>query len=175
MLTKLKLIHQVEIELLVQKTDFVKRLSEQVTPGKIGYFAEMLDGFAFRNKQEYRGEVTLDGFKIKKRKKMFDTSMNLAQATGTYVQKDEKLLLNIEINGFSRLMVPYYLFCLLIYLFFFVGYFTVDEIGGNFPSLFLPFIIIHALFMLGLPYILMRRSMKKLTYDLEREFVYLTK
>jgi len=38
-----------------------------------------------------------------------------------------------------------------------------------------PFLFIHAAFMFGIPYFMMRRSVKRMKHDLEREFYYMTK
>jgi preprotein translocase subunit YajC len=50
-----------------------------------------------------------------------------------------------------------------------------DNIEGNGAQFAIPFIFIHAVFMFGIPYFMMRRSARKMKHDLEREFFYLTK
>ena len=44
------------------------------------------------------------------------------------------------------------------------------EIGFVFP-----FLVVHAAFMFGVPYFMMRRSTNRMKYQLEREFYYMTK
>jgi hypothetical protein len=57
-----------------------------------------------------------------------------------------------------------------------MGTLFLDEVGGNMPRIaFIPFIVFHATVMMGMPYLFMRRSVKKLKYDLEREFYFLTR
>lgn len=51
----------------------------------------------------------------------------------------------------------------------------VDNIEGGMEFFIFPFIIVHAIFMLGFPYLMMRRSVSKMKYELEREFFYMTK
>ncbi|MFT4850597.1 MAG: hypothetical protein ACI83B_003156 [Sediminicola sp.] len=55
--------------------------------------------------------------------------------------------------------------------------FTIAVFTGNSGQIgfALPFIIIHAAFMYGAPYLMMRRSTKRMKHELERELFYLTK
>ncbi len=174
-LKKIKIIDHLITELEIQKDDFVNRLKLHVDDDNISIFSDGLDVF-FSSKNEYKGKVTYDGFKIKRRRRFFDMNMSLAVARGKYFQKDKKLIIETEINGFQGMMIPFYILCSIIYLVFIITFLTADEIGGNMPRLFvLPFILIHAAFMMGIPYLIMRRSTKSLKHELEREFYYLTK
>ncbi|MFI2743567.1 hypothetical protein ACG2LH_12565 [Zhouia sp. PK063] len=172
LLKKLKLIDYLQTELVIQKNDFVNKLRYHVDEGSIGIFSDTFDIFS-SSKNEYKGKVSFNGFKIKRRRRFFDMNMNMAVATGTYSQKDDKLIISTEINGFHGMMIPFYIFCIIIYGIFIIGFLSADEIGEN--ALGFAFIIIHAAFMMGLPYFIMRRSTKRLKHELEREFFYLTK
>ena len=174
LLKKLKLIDYLQTELIIQKNDFVNKLRNHVDEGSTGLFSDTFDVFS-SSKNEYKGEVSFNGFKIKRRRRFFDMNMNMAVANGTYSQKDDKLIIDTEINGFHGMMIPFYIFCFIIYGVFIVGFLSADEIGGNAPGFAFPFIIIHAAFMMGIPYFIMRRSTKRLKHELEREFFYLTK
>ena len=174
LLKKLKLIDYLQTELLSQKNDFVNKLRSNVDPGSTGIFSDSFEAFS-SSKNEYKGEVGINGFRIKRRRKLFDMNMNFAVANGTYTQKDDKLIIDTEINGFHGMMIPFYIFCVVIYGVFIVGFLSADEIEGNASEFAFPFIIIHAAFMMGMPYFIMRRSTKRLKHELEREFFYLTK
>ena len=113
--------------------------------------------------------------KIKKKRRFLDNNINTATASGTFVQKNNTLIINAEINGFNGMMIPFYIFCVLFYCIFFFIFFATNKIENNFSSLAFTFVIVHAAFMMGIPYFFMRRSTKKLKYELEREFFYLTK
>ncbi|OHX65424.1 hypothetical protein [Flammeovirga pacifica] len=174
LLKKLKLIDYLHTELIIQQNDFVNKLRNHVDEGSTGIFADTFDVFS-SSKNEYKGEVSFNGFKIKRRRKFFDTNMNMAVANWTYSQKEGKLIINTEINGFHGMVIPFYIFCIIIYGAFIVGLLSADKIGGNAPGLALPFIIIHVAFMMGIPYFIMRRGTKRLKHELAREFFYLTK
>lgn len=173
-LKKLKLIDYLQTELIIQKNDFVNKLQKHVDESSTSIFSDTFDVFS-SSKNEYKGEVNFNGFKIKRRRKLFDMNMNVAVAKGTYSQKGDKLIIDTEINGFHGMMIPFYIFCIIIYGVFIVGFLSADEIGGDVPGFAVPFIFVHAAFMMGIPYFIMRRSTKRLKHELEREFFYLTK
>jgi hypothetical protein len=173
-LKKLKLITCFQTELEIQKNDFVDNLRKHVDNACLGLFSDSFDAFS-TSKNEYKGEVNDNGFKIKRRRRFFDMNINTAVANGTYDQRDNLLIITTEINGFHGMMIPFYIFCILIYGFIIVSFLSVNKIGGNMAGFALPFILLHAAFMMGIPYLMMRRSTKRLQHELEREFYYLTK
>ena len=173
-LRKLKLVEYLTTELNIDKNEFVRNFREQVDHGDVGFMSGAFDVFS-SSKNEYKGYVGPDYFKIKRRRRFFDTSMNVALAKGTYEQKEGSLLITTEVNGFSMMMIPFYLFALFFYLIFLVSFLFSDGWMGNDTVFIVPFMLIHAAFMLGMPYFMMRRSTKRLAYELEREFFYMTK
>lgn len=173
-LKKLKLIDYLRIELEVSKQGFVNRLKENVDEGGTGIFSDPFEGFS-SSKNEYKGHVGLNNFKIKRRKRLFDVNMNMAVASGTFEQREDKLIINTEINGFTGAMIPFYIFLIIFYLIFITSFLMVDNIEGGMEFFIFPFIIVHAIFMLGFPYLMMRRSVSKMKYELERDFFYMTK
>jgi hypothetical protein len=171
-LKKIKLIEELTTELEANKHDFVDRLMLTVDEADITGFSNMLDPFT-SGKNEYKGHVDYHGFKIKRKRKFFDMQSSTATAEGSYIQKGSRLIINTRINGFSRLMIPFYIFVIVFYIIFFIAFLAVPS-DNTMGLIVLPFILIHALFMLGIPYLMMRRSAKRMKYDLEREFFYLT-
>lgn len=170
-LHKLNLLEYLKLEIEIDLYKFVDKFRGSVGEGATDVITEFFDAFS-SSKNEYKGHVDYNGFKIKKRRRMFDMNFNFAVAKGNFEQVENKLIINTEINGFSEAMIPYYAFCIVFYLiFFFAILFGVEFNTGDDPFV-LPFIIIHAFFMLGLPYFMMKRSVKKMKYDLEREFYY---
>jgi len=173
-LKKIRLIDYLVIDLDITKNEFITKLKENVDEGSTGFMSDSFDMFS-SSKNEYKGHVGFENFKIKRRKRLFDTTMNLAVASGTYRQKDNLLIINTEINGFSGMMIPLYIFILIFYSIFIVMFLFSDSIGGGgiVPALF--FTAVHASLMLGLPYFMMRRSIKNMKRELDRDFYYLTR
>ncbi|MBK3515964.1 hypothetical protein [Carboxylicivirga marina] len=174
LLKKLKLLAFLKTELEISKHDFISRLRTTVDEGETGMFAEAFDAFS-SSKNEYKGHVGFDGFKIKRRRRFFDMNMNLAIAKGSYIQHGDKLLIDTEINGFRGMMIPFYIGLIIVYAIIFIAFLSVDNIEGNMDYMAIPFIIIHAVFMGGIPYLMMRRSVSRMKHELEREFFFLTK
>lgn len=174
LLNRLKLIDYLTTEIEIQKSEFVTRFKENVDEGSTGIMSDTLDVFS-SSKNEYKGFVGDDNFKIKRRRRFFDLNMNLAVAKGVYRQKDNILIIDTEINGFSGMMIPFYIFVALFYTIFITAFIFADNIEGNGAEFAIPFIIIHAAFMFGIPYFIMRRSTSRMKHELEREFYYMTK
>ena len=127
-------------------------------------------------KNEYKGTIDHHFFKLRKRRRIFDTNRNFALAEGTMHEKDGKLVLETEIKGFHSMMKFFYAFILGFYLIFILGFtFTSFFAKDSVPLFVLPFIFIHALLMLGIPYFVMRRSVTRMKYELERDFHFWTK
>ena len=169
-LKKLKLLKYFQTELNIQKQEFISRLKQVVDEGETGPLAELSS-----SKNEYKGYVDNRGFKIKRRRKLLDVNMNLAMAEGTYHQSGDKLIIKTEINGFHGMMIPFYIIAILFYCIFIGIFLVVEDMEANMPLFFFPFILVHAIFMLGAPYLIMRRSTVRLKHELEREFYFLTK
>ena len=82
---------------------------------------------------------------------------------------NDKLNFKIEINAFRKIMFLFLGFILVFYAGFLCFFIFGD---AEIPFFILPFLLVHSLFMIGIPYFLMRRSVKKMQYDLERDFHY---
>lgn len=169
-LRKLKLIENTTIELNISKMDFIKKFRANVEYSDLNFTP--FEGFeAFSSSRfEYKGNATDRGFILKKRRKLFDTNYSFAKATGKFIEHTDKLVIETEINSFRRIMYVFLAFIILFDTFFIIG----AIFGGNnvLPFFIFPFILIHALFMIGIPYFVMRRSVKRMIYDLERDFHY---
>lgn len=174
LLKKLKLIQTLTTRVEMQQQDFVAKLREHVDEGSLGIFSDTFDVFSTTD-NEFKGHVGPQDFKIKRRKKLFSGNANFAIAKGTFKQEYETLIIHTEINGFRKLFIPFFIFALIIYPTLVVTFLSSDTDNGSGLAFALPFILIHGAFMFGLPYFIMRRSVKKMKYDLEREFHYMTK
>jgi hypothetical protein len=173
LLKKLRLIDDLTIEIPMERSDFVKKLQQNVDPDDTGVFFSFFDIFA-SGKNEYKGSIGYDAFKLRRRRRIFDVAMSSARAHGTLQQRDGSVWIEGEINAFHSMVIPYYIIAIALYLFV-IGFVAFDaQIGIEF-ILIIPFVIIHAALMLGIPILAMRNGAKRLKYDLEREFYFMTK
>lgn len=173
-LRRLKLIDNLTLEMEVSKNEFVDKLRQNVDEAEIGLFSNPFEVFT-KSKNLYKGRVGYDGFEIKRRRRFFDSNMNVAVARGSFMQKGNLLLIRTEINGFSWIIAPLFIVLIIFYAFF-IGMFFTDSFGSKSQPLYiLPFIIVHASLMFGLPYFIMKSGVKRLKRELERELFFIAK
>ncbi len=169
-LKRIKLIDYFSTELKISKLDFVDRLYRITDAGRTGAFSESFEAFTSSNNQ-YKGLITLEGFKIKRRRKIFN-SVNTAVAVGSFEEVNGTLKIETKINGFSSVFIPLYILVLSVYIAVFIA--LANSVGGD-KSFVIFILIFQLIFMLIIPYFFMRASVERLKYELEREFFYLTK
>ncbi|HVD96573.1 MAG TPA: hypothetical protein VNB90_00120 [Cytophagaceae bacterium] len=167
-LEKIKVKDHFTTALSISKDDFLSRLSSIVEEADMNIFADAFDVFS-SSRKEYKGQVSPEGFKFKRRKKMFDMNLNFATVKGKIDELNGQLVIETEINGFTGVMPFFYAMLVFIY-----SMIVLTTIKGN-GSGVLVFIIPHGIFMFLIPYFMMRRSVSKMKYELEREFFFLTK
>lgn len=170
-LKKLKLIDEFTITIKIDKEKFMKRFSAKVDKGGTGTFSGMFDPFS-SSKNEYRGSVGLDRFEIKRKRKFFDRNKMMAVAKGHFYQRLEGTEIQVEVNSFNKAMIPIFIFIIIFYLVFIIGFTASGNNEMGFIGI--PFILLHASFMIGIPYFMMRKSVKNMMVDLEKEFKLLT-
>ena len=138
-LKRIKLIENLTTELEIQKGEFVNMLKLNVDDGETGVLSGTFDAFT-SSKNEYKGKVNNESFKIKRKRKFFDMSIFMAIASGTYTQKDTMLIIDTEIVGLKGIMIFFYICTIIFYSIFLITFATADEIGGNMPRVFaIPF------------------------------------
>lgn len=169
-LKKIKLIDTFSISLDVSKQKFVSELSRVTEYSELGVFSNIFEAFDSSNK-EFKGKVSSSGFKIRRKFKMFDNKNTAAIAEGIFKEKDDKLIIEATINGFNNFFYFFYGFLILFYTIFIIGF----TFGEGDQTFFFPFILFHGLAMFFIPYFVIRRSVNRLKYELEREFFFLTK
>ena len=174
-LKKIKLIDILETEIEIQKIDFVSKLKNHVDESNLGFFSDSFEIFS-SSKNDYKGQVDFNGFKIKKKRRFFDMSMNyLVVAEGVFTQKQNILSIKTELNGLTGKMAPYFIFLIIFYLIFIFGFSFTLSSDDNIPVFVLPFIIFHAMLMFGIPYFMMKKGIINMKKELEREFFYIAK
>ncbi|SDI45981.1 hypothetical protein [Winogradskyella thalassocola] len=173
-LRRIKLIDTFSTTLNVSRSEFISALRNNVDEADIdSIFSGAFEVFT-SSKNLYKGNVNHNGFRIRKRKRFFEKNIGKTIATGNLREQGETLFINTQIKGWNNSMFLFYGFLSVFYLIFIVGSFAnIFSSDSAFP-IFVPiFILIHALFMFGIPYFMMRRSVKRLKEDLDREFHYI--
>lgn len=160
-LEKIGLQKSFTCELEIRQVDLVSRLRKHVDDRNLSFFFDILDVFSF-NKNEYKGHVTDRGFKIRRKRKLFSRNSNQAVATGTFVQKDQKVQINVVISGANYAL---YVFSLIAIVFPFLIY------NGHFEGFKNPFLFFIILFMLIIHYFIIRKGVKTLKQDLEQGLI----
>ncbi len=165
---KMGLVDQLQLSFPMKKDTFVQRLKQITEDGEIDPFSEMFDGWTSSNK-EFKGRINEDGFCIKKRKKLFERRMSSVNATGLFSELNSQLKIDVEIGvgGFTSW------WSLLLLIPFVFGY-TVFAILFITAGLYMV-ILIQTAFMIAITYFMVKMGVKRLKYELEREFFHLTK
>ena len=169
-LQKLKLLDIFTTNLKLSKKDFVENLSAITEDGSVGFFTNLFESFS-ADKYEYIGQVNFDGFKLRKRMRFFNNYHNVAVARGAIKENEGQLTIETEVNGFSSYMVFFYTL-------FTIGYsIMLIAIISAYPqdSFGLLILIGFGILMIITTCFGMKRSVRRLKYDLEREFFYLTR
>ncbi|MGH2666998.1 hypothetical protein [Flavobacterium sp.] len=175
-LRKIKLLDNITIELDSTKNDFIRGFQKNVDESDLNLIDSFFEALTF-SKNEYKGTVDNSVFKLRRRRKIFDNSRSFAVAEGTMKEKEGKLVLETDIKGFHSSMKFFYVFLFVIYLVFLTTIiltFLFNE-EAEAPLFIFPIFFIHALLMLGIPYFIMRRSVSRMKYELERDFHFWTK
>jgi hypothetical protein len=170
---RLKLIDHLTIEIPIDKQEFVNRLRNTVDKGDTGVFSSVFETLV-SSKKEYKDTVTPDSFKLRRRRKFFDTNMTLTTAEGSFSQRDNLLVIESTIIGFRQVHLVFIAVILLIYAGVILSLILSDA-TESMRWLTIPIIILHSAIAFGIPYLVMRRGVSRLKYDLEREFYYMTK
>jgi len=170
LLSRLKLIDTMVTELSVPRDRFASKFRSLVDEGSLDVILSTFEVFD-SSKNEYKGHVGINDFKIRRRRKLFDARGGLTIAAGTFREKGDQLVIETEITAMTGFIIFFYSLALFVYAGFFIA--ILADIGNDSHLFFLPILIAHALFMLAIPYFMMRRAVRKMKYDLEREFHYI--
>ena len=172
LLQKLYLADCITIQLQTTKEQFANELSAITDRGGTGLFSDPFESFVF-SKYEFRGYVSEEGFEIRRRRKLFDTNSNNATvATGSFTEENGVLSVITEVNGFPVFYLILYILIAIIYFLILLALVTSDSDAKIFVASFL---IIQAVLIYGISYFILRRGVARFTYELEREFFYLSK
>ena len=173
LLRKYKLIDSLTFEIEANKNEFIEKLKNQVDPDKGGLFSKMFEAFSSSDKT-LKGTVGHNSFKVRRKQRMFDNTAMLAKAEGKFRQEREQLVFDVEINGVTTFMKVGFFFLLVIYSVMLITFLSVS-LQDNMSFFVIPFICLHGLLMLGIPIFMIRKSVKNLKREIEKEFFYIAK
>lgn len=167
-LRKIHLVKDISIQLPVSKTEFIQKFRKHVDQFDFSFVPfEVFQS----SKNEYKGYISNNNFALRKIRKLFDTNYSFAKVTGEFSEKDNLLNINAEINGFRTRLFFIFGIALMFYsIFIFVAIFLPGDNAA--PFFVLPFLLLHMSLMFGIPYLVIKRSVKRMIYDLERDFHY---
>ncbi|MBL0739286.1 hypothetical protein JI750_20520 [Flavobacterium sp. GN10] len=167
-LRKIHLVKDISIQLPVSKIDFIQKFRSHVDESDLSFVPfEVLQS----SRNEYKGNISNNYFELKKRRKLFDTNYSFAKVTAHFSEDNNRLNIEAEINGFRKRMLLFVGVMLAFYSIFIITslFLTSDNSASFFV---LPFLLFHMSIMLGIPYFIIRRSVKRMIYDLERDLHY---
>lgn len=167
-LIKLKLIDFLTIVLDMNQKDFADKLSAITDRSDTGIFSESFGAFSSNN-NEFIGQINSTDFKIKRRNRFLETNQNIAVASGTFSENNGQLIIETEINGLNGFLI--FFSCVMVLLFSVPLFFIIQK--GDYSAL--PPLLVIATIAFSSLYLVMKYSVKRLKYELEREFFFLTK
>ena len=169
-LERIKLKTSYEVEYPIGQEEFTALFKENVDYGDTS-----LQPFEALKSSEndYVGDISKYGFKLRRRRRMFDFNQNLSIVSGEFLGLTRNITIRLTINAFRKiLLIPLILLLLLYAVGIVVGIiFSIRE-DSAIITYILPPVLIHGLLMFGIPYFLMRRSVRKMKKEIDREFTY---
>ncbi|MBC8756241.1 hypothetical protein H2O64_16315 [Kordia sp. YSTF-M3] len=169
-LERIQLVQRKQIKLPVDKSEFIKAFRQNVDEGEIGMFSGMFEAFT-TSKNRFKGNISNNDFEIRRRKVLFQRNQLFARIKGTFRQQADHVVVDLTINGFSKMIIPFYVLTIAFYIFFI----TTISNGLELLSPFFLFMVIHAILMFAIPYFVMRRSVKSTAADIEKELFFMTR
>lgn len=171
-LEKLGLIDHFQTVLKVDKIDFVNALAANIDEPQ-SIFG--LHNIFSPSKNAYNGSIHFDSFELKRNRK-FSMKNYSTVAKGEFTQRGGELVIDIEVNGFPKQMIAYYVILIFFYPFFVWGLFMSGVTNGM-PTvlqvIMLSFVIVQGVLMCGMPIFMMRRGVRSVRYELERDLFYM--
>lgn len=171
-LRKIGLVETLTMELNIPSSVFMHNLKNIVKEAPSG----LLDVFN-STKLVYKGKVDYNTFSFRRKRARFQRNFELVSITGRTEGKDNKTYIDAEISC-NKYFYGFLIFLAVFYALFFIGSIlalSINSDSSKMPFLFIPFIVLHGGFMYWILHSILKHSVQKFKYDIEREFFYLTK
>ena len=168
---QLGLLKELELTYEVSQKTFIDLLEKNLDKDRYNPF-EVFTSSHFK----YKGTIETDGFRVKKKRRLFDSKTGWISATGKLEEKGNKLSINLAIIGWNHYMTIVYVFILIYCVFAFSTWLDMNEMQSLTKWLFLLFImLLHTALLLLAPIILLRKSVKSLAETLPKDLSHLVK
>lgn len=167
---KLGLRRHLTVTLPVERSLFYSRLKAATVPGNFGLFSGLNELFSSGDHQ-FVGRVDLNSFKLRHPHRFFEFNQIATVASGSFREEGDLLVVETQVNGFTPQIKLIYGFTIVFYALF-AGIFLSTP---GLLDITLPLLILHGLFIFGITYFLIRRSVRNMIRNLEREFVFITR
>lgn len=165
---QIKLIQDFHITLPVKEEDFVDQFHDRVQESSLRMLSDPFEQYSTKG-PDYKGWIRQGKFEMKLRRKMFSFNLGLSRARGKYYEEGQELKVEGEINGASKWLIPIFAGAIGIYLIAILLILSSGESVNDAAWLF-PLLLLHAAFMMGVPYFLIRMEVGRIKRDLEGEF-----
>ncbi|MEZ5038780.1 MAG: hypothetical protein R2828_02780 [Saprospiraceae bacterium] len=153
-ISKLHLEDSFLMDSKLPKDLFLERLNASVD---VGQGHQMFE--AFQSKlNDYIGEVNANGFRLRRRQKMFESNMRMAIIEGIFKEKREGLSIQVKVFLHPLRMKLIFGLFIFAYVIFFLAFLFIDM--GPEKNFVLWFIPAHGLLLFGIFYFVFRRMVK---------------
>jgi len=165
-LIKLGLVEIINFNMAISRNEFVKELKAKVAYGDTNLFADP-NIQNVKSHHEFFGEVNDNNFEIKLLNSALNETSQHSIARGRYIQANERLKVEAEINSFNGIMIPISIIFILLYLVIASFLIFYGVIAGEQGFLILLMIIVGFVFGAWTLRSMMRRDLKSLKRALE--------
>lgn len=154
---------------------FENIFKEKVEEGGVNFFSSFfsmaLSQYSSKDRKKLRGKLNHGKFKLRRQINNYSFIPSFAIATGTLTRFKNNQELDIEIDGFNFLSIPWYLISISIYVVMFFQLLT--NFDGSWIEFLFPLAMIHLVvfILLYVPYKAMRSSIKMLLFEIENDLI----
>lgn len=163
-LDKLGLSEDVSLKYYVTHIDFVEQFQKNIDPN----LSSLFDVFS-SSKIDYRGTISSSKFSIRKKRRFFDSLSAIPLISGTIQSEKNGTRLNVNVRAFTGIMkyITWMLAVIYVVAAIFLAFSGLATKYGILPFLFL---ILHAFVIFLIFYLILRRSVSKVSENLDRDF-----
>ncbi|MBK6950583.1 MAG: hypothetical protein IPH24_00685 [Crocinitomicaceae bacterium] len=166
-LDKLGLSEDLSLKYYVRHEDFVEQM-QKFTDSDQGLFSGAFDAFS-SSKVDYRGTINISEFSIRKKKRLFDSLSGIPLISGTIQNEKNGTRLLVNVCAFTGILK--YMFWLLCSIYIAAAIFLAfSGLAAKFGFMPFVFLLLHAILMFGVFYFMLRRSVSKVSENLDRDF-----